>query len=313
MPRFLALAADAFPIWILLGAAIALVEPSVFTWFSGPWIIWTLALVMLGMGLTLEPADFKRVGTMPRPVALGFVAQYTIMPALGWGIARGLQLDGPFAVGLILVACCPGGTASNIVTYLARADVALSVVMTMCSTFAAVFMTPLLTSWLAGTWVKVDGWGLFVSTAQVVLLPILLGLALRRLAPRAVARALPVTPVASVMGVMLIVSSIVGANAPAIRASAGTLVLAVFLLHAGGFGLGYLFAQVSGQAETTRRTIAIEVGMQNSGLGVVLARQNFADPLTAVPCAISSVFHSVIGSLLAGWWRWRDGRKQGLA
>jgi BASS family bile acid:Na+ symporter len=309
MSRFLALAADAFPIWILLGAGIALVEPTIFTWFSGPWIIWTLALVMLGMGLTLEPADFKRVGAMPRPVALGFVAQYTIMPGLGWGIAHLLQLEGPFAVGLILVACCPGGTASNIVTYLARADVALSVVMTMCSTFAAVIMTPLLTSWLAGTWVKVDGWGLFASTAQVVLLPLLLGLVLRKIAPRAVAQALPLAPLASVLGIMLIVASIVGANAPAIRASAGVLVLAVFLLHAGGFGLGYGIARVTGQPETTCRTISIEVGMQNSGLGVVLARQNFADPLTAVPCAISSVFHSVIGSMLAGWWRWRDRRR----
>ena len=306
MPRFLSLAADAFPLWILVGAGIALVEPTVFTWFSGPWIVWTLALVMLGMGLTLEPADFKRIGTMPRPIAIGFVAQYTIMPGLGWGIAQALQLDGPFAVGLILVACCPGGTASNIVTYLARADVALSVVMTMCSTFAAVFMTPLLTSWLAGTWVKVDGWGLFTSTAQVVLLPLVLGLVLRRVAPRGVAAVLPAAPLASVLGVMLIVSSIVGANAPAIRASAGPLVLAVFLLHAGGFGLGYLLARLTGQTETTCRTISIEVGMQNSGLGVVLARQNFADPLTAVPCAISSVFHSVIGSLLAGGWRWRD-------
>jgi len=309
MTRLLARAADAFPLWILGGAGLALVTPGAFTWFTGPWIIWTLALVMLGMGLTLEPADFKRVTTMPRAVAIGFVAQYTIMPGLGWGIAHLLGLEGPFAVGLILVACCPGGTASNIVTYLARADVALSVVMTMCSTFAAVIMTPLLTSWLAGTWVKVDGWGLFASTAQVVLLPLLLGLGLRRLAPRAMAVALPFAPLASVWGIMLIVGSIVGANAPAIRASAGQLVLAVILLHAGGFGLGYFLARAVRIAETTRRTVSIEVGMQNSGLAVVLARQNFADPLTAVPCAISSVFHSVIGSLLAAWWRWRDARR----
>lgn len=309
MLRLLARSADAFPLWILAAAVLALVHPPLFTWFGGPWIVWTLALVMLGMGLTLLPDDFKRVGRMPRPVALGFAAQYTIMPALGWGVAHLLKLDPPFAVGLVLVACCPGGTASNIVTYIARADVALSVVMTMCSTFAAVFMTPLLTSVLAGTWVKVDAWGLLLGTVQVVLLPLLLGLGLRKLAPRAVERALPAAPLVSVLGVTLIVGSIVGANAEAIRSGAGTLLLAVFLLHAGGFGLGWLAARIFRQPDATCRTVSIEVGMQNSGLGVVLARQNFADPLTAVPCAISSVFHSLIGSLLAGWWRWRDGVK----
>ncbi len=309
MLRLLARSADAFPLWILAAAVLALVHPPLFTWFGGPWIVWTLALVMLGMGLTLLPEDFKRVGRMPRPVALGFAAQYTIMPALGWGVAHLLKLDPPFAVGLVLVACCPGGTASNIVTYIARADVALSVVMTMCSTFAAVFMTPLLTSLLAGTWVKVDALGLLLGTIQVVLLPLLLGLGLRKLAPRAVERALPAAPLLSVLGVTLIVGSIVGANAAAIRSGAGTLLLAVFLLHAGGFGLGWLAARIFRQPDATCRTVSIEVGMQNSGLGVVLARQNFADPLTAVPSAISSVFHSLIGSLLAGWWRRRDGAK----
>ncbi len=309
MLRLLARSADAFPLWILAAAVLALVHPPLFTWFGGPWIVWTLALVMLGMGLTLLPEDFKRVGRMPRPVALGFAAQYTIMPALGWGVAHLLKLDPPFAVGLVLVACCPGGTASNIVTYIARADVALSVVMTMCSTLAAVVMGPLLTSLLAGTWVNVDAWGLLLGTVQVVLLPLLLGLGLRKLAPRAVERVLPAAPLLSVLGVTLIVGSIVGANAAAIRSGAGRLLLAVFLLHAGGFGLGFLAAWIFRQPDATCRTVSIEVGMQNSGLGVVLARQNFADPLTAVPCAISSVFHSLIGSLLAGWWRRRDGSK----
>jgi len=128
------------------GGLLALHEPAWFMWFSGPWIVWGLAVIMLGMGVTLTVEDFRRVLTMPKPVALGFCAQYTVMPLLGWGIGRLLQLDTPFAVGLILVSCCPGGTASNVVTYLARANVALSVVMTAASTFAAVFMTPLLTS-----------------------------------------------------------------------------------------------------------------------------------------------------------------------
>lgn len=306
MQRCLAWLTNAFPFWVLGGGVAALFVPAWFTWFSGPWIVWGLALVMLGMGLTLTIDDFRRVFTMPRPVVLGFAAQYTIMPLLGWGIARMLHLETPFAVGLILVSCCPGGTASNVVTFLAKADVALSVVMTMCSTFAAVFMTPLLTQWLAGTMVRVDGWGLFASTAKVVLAPVLLGVALNRVAPRAVGRLLPAAPLMSVLGVTLIVASIIGQSGEAIRASAGVLLLAVLLLHVGGFALGYLSARVFGYPPRVARTVSIEVGMQNSGLGVVLARRHFIDPLTAVPCAISSVFHSVIGSALAGWWRWRD-------
>jgi BASS family bile acid:Na+ symporter len=243
---------------------------------------------------------------MPKPVGFGFVAQYAIMPLLGWGIGWLLDLETPFAVGLILVACCPGGTASNVVTFIARADVALSVVMTAASTFGAVVMTPLLTTWLVGERVAVDAAGLFWSTVQVVILPVALGVAVNRWFPRAVGAVLPVAPLVSVLTIALICASIIGQNAEAIKAGAATLMLAVFLLHAGGFALGYLTTRLLGWPRRTARTVSIEVGMQNSGLGVVLARRHFADPLTAVPCAISSVFHSVIGSILAAWWRRRD-------
>jgi BASS family bile acid:Na+ symporter len=242
---------------------------------------------------------------MPRAVLLGFAAQYTIMPLCGWAIAKLMALDTPFAVGLILVACCPGGTASNVVTYLARANVALSVVMTMVSTFAAVIMTPLLTQLLAGTLVQVDALGLFVSTLQVVIAPVALGVLLNRIAPRAVAASLPIAPLFSVITIALICASIIGQSAQAIRESAGSLLLSVFMLHAAGFALGYLSGLLFRLDTPTVRTVSIEVGMQNSGLGVVLAKRHFSDPLTAVPCAISSVFHSVIGSVLAGLWRLR--------
>jgi BASS family bile acid:Na+ symporter len=209
-------------------------------------------------------------------------------------------------VGLILVSCCPGGTASNVVTYMARANVALSVLMTMCSTFGAVLMTPLLTKWLAGTYVPVDAWKLFLDTVQVVLLPVLFGLMLHHAAPGVVKRVLPAAPLVSVLAITLIVSSIVGQNAAAIKHSGARLLLAVFLLHAGGFLLGYLFSAVLKFDRITNRTVSIEVGMQNSGLGVALAQNNFPSlPAAPVPCAISSVFHSVIGSLLAGIWRLR--------
>lgn len=306
MPRLLAWSTNAFPLWVIALSGLALVEPAWFTWFSGPWIVWGLAVIMLGMGLTLTVDDFRAVGRMPRAVALGFVGQYTLMPALGWGVGKAFGLETPFAVGLILVACCPGGTASNVVTYLARANVCLSVVMTMCSTFAAVFMTPLLTSWLAGTLVRVDAWGLFVSTFQVVIIPVVAGVWVNRLVPRLVQRVQLALPLVSVITIALICASIIGGSATAIRGAAAQLLGAVFCLHAGGFALGYALARAAGFDLKAVRTISIEVGMQNSGLGVVLARRHFPDPLTAVPCAISSVFHSVIGSVLAGWWRWRD-------
>lgn len=303
MPRILNLLTNAFPLWVLFGGIAALFIPQCFTWFTGPLITWGLAVIMLGMGFTLTLDDFKRVATMPKAVVLGFIAQFSIMPFLGWSIGKIFQLDTAFAVGLILVSCCPGGTASNVVTYLARANVGLSVVMTLCSTLGAVFMTPLLTSWLAGTLVKVNGWGLFVSTVQVVVLPVIAGLACNRYFPRAVAKIQTVSPLVSVIVIALICSSIVGANAEAIKHSAASLLGAVFCLHAGGFALGYAVSRLLGFPEQSARTVSIEVGMQNSGLGVILARKHFADPLTAVPCALSSVFHSVIGSVLAGYWR----------
>lgn len=305
MPRLLAYLINAFPFWVLILCAIAMVQPVWFTWFSGPWIVWTLAIIMLGMGLTLTLDDFRRIVRMPRPVALGFAAQFTIMPLVAWSVATALELETPFAVGLILVGCCPGGTASNLVTFLARGDVALSVVMTTCSTIAAVIMTPLLTQWFAGTLVAVDGWGLLVSTAQVVLLPVAIGVALNQFASRAVAKISGAAPLFSVLGVALICASIVGQSSVAIRTSGGKLILAIFLLHTGGFLFGYLLSRVFGYSRTIARTISIEVGMQNSGLGVVLARRHFADPLTAVPGAISAVCHSVLGSLCAGYWRLR--------
>ena len=306
MKRLLLAAANWFPACVLGAALLALWQPALFTWFSGPWIVWGLAVVMLGMGLTLSVEDFAAVGKMPRAVALGFAAQYSIMPLLGWGVAKMLALPADFAVGLILVACCPGGTASNVVTYLARANVALSVVMTTCSTLAAVFMTPLLTERLAGAYVPVDGWGMFLTTAQVVLAPVLLGLLLHHKAPKLTEFVLPAGPLVSVLLISMIVGSIVGQNAEAIFEYGAQLLLAVFLLHAGGFVLGYVATKLFRYDSATARTISIEVGMQNSGLGAVLAKTHFAaNPLTAVPSALSSVCHSLLGSLLAGWWRLR--------
>jgi BASS family bile acid:Na+ symporter len=300
-----------FPVWVLIAGVAALAHPPLFTWFHGPAIVWGLAVIMLGMGITLSIDEFRRAFTMPRAVAVGFAAQYTIMPLAGYFVGALLDLPTPFAVGLILVACCPGGTASNVVTYIAGADVPLSVLMTTASTLAAVVMTPLLTEWLAGTLVPVDAWGLFLSTFQVVLLPVLAGLALHHAAPRVVQAVLPVAPLVAVTAIVLIVASVIGQSADAILESGLALATGVFLLHAIGFSLGYVLARAIGYEQVVARTVSIEVGMQNSGLGVVLARQHFTDPLTAAPCALSSVFHSVIGSALAARWRSRGEKSAG--
>lgn len=300
--------ANAFPIWVAAACSLALVEPTLFTWFKGEAIVVGLAVIMLGMGMTLSLTDFGRVASRPLAVVAGVTAQFLIMPAAGWAIATGLGLERPFAVGLILVACCPGGTASNVVTFIARADVALSVVMTTCSTLAAVFLTPLLTALLAGQFVQVDTWGLFRSTLQVVILPVAGGVALNRLLPQAVASVLPIAPLVSVLVIALICGSIIAQNAAAVREAGSQLLVAIALLHIAGFGVGFLFARLLGYPTRIARTISIETGMQNSGLGVVLAQKHFAsEPLTAVPGAISALTHSVIGSMLAAWWRWRAG------
>lgn len=309
MHRLLAHATNLFPAWVVLGGALALVQPAWFTWFSGGFITWGLAVIMLGMGITLSVDDCKRVLKMPRAVGIGFAAQYLIMPFLGWSIAHLLKLETQFAVGLILVSCCPGGTASNVVNYLARSNVALSVLMTMASTMGAIVMTPLLTKWLAGQYVPVDALGLFLSTLQIVLVPVVIGVALNRCAPRFVKFVLPVAPLISVLAIVLICASIIGSSADQFKQSGGVLLLAVFLLHTGGFWLGYLFSRVLRCDELTSRTISVEVGMQNSGLGAALARAHFtALPLAALPCAISATFHSVIGSILAGYWRMKPAR-----
>jgi len=306
MRRILDLSANAFPLWVLAACTLALFQPASFTWFRGDAIVVGLAVIMLGMGITLSLDDFARVATRPTTVAAGFLAQFLIMPTAGWLVATLLGLETPFAVGLILVACCPGGTASNVVTYIARADVALSVIMTTCTTLGAVVLTPLLTKLIAGRLVEVDAWGLFLSTLQVVVLPVAVGVAINRFLPGVVRAVLPVAPLVSVITIALVCASIIGQNAAAILASGPRLLAAVVLLHGLGFGVGYIFARLFGYDRTVSRTISIEVGMQNSGLGVVLAQKHFpTEPLTAVPCAISSVVHSVIGSLLAGWWRLR--------
>nr|WP_228009064.1 bile acid:sodium symporter family protein [Cyanobium sp. LEGE 06113] len=293
-----------FPVWTLLAVLLALPFPGLFSWLQGGWIVAALALIMLGMGLDLEPADFRRVLLRPLPALIGVAAQFLVMPLLAALVAWWLQLQPPLAVGLILVGCCPGGTASNVVALIARADVALSVVMTTVSTLLAVLLTPLLTSGLAGRYVPVDGWRLLLDVLQVVLLPVVLGVLLKRISPPLARRIAPAMPPLAVLAIVLIVASIVGSQRDALVEQGRLLLLATLLLHAGGFLLGWLIPALLRQPQAVRRTVSLEVGMQNSGLAVVLARSGFAiSPLTALPGAISAVVHAVLGSVLAVIWR----------
>lgn len=258
---------------------------------------------MLGMGLTLKWEDFLRIFKLPGPILLGTVLQYTIMPLLGLLIGNLMRLSDSYAIGLILVSTCPGGTASNVITYLARGNLPLSVTLTSVSTAIAVVLTPILASSLIGSRLAIEPVPLLLTTFKVILLPVSLGVLLQTFLPKMAARITIISPLLSVLLIAMIVASIIAAGKNQILHSDFRIFLAVFLLHAGGFFLGYLLTKVFYQNVTIQRTISIEVGMQNSGLGAVLAKTHFLDPNTAIPSALSSLTHSLIGSFLAGIWR----------
>ncbi|KAI7746677.1 hypothetical protein M8C21_018289 [Ambrosia artemisiifolia] len=292
-----------FPIWVALGCFLGLVRPESFNWVQPKWTMIGIAFTMLGMGMTLTFDDLKGALAMPKELFAGFCLQYSIMPLSGFFVSKLLNLPSYYAAGLILVGCCPGGTASNIVTYIARGNVALSVLMTAASTVSAVVMTPFLTAKLAGQFVAVDARGLLVSTLQVVLLPVLVGAFMNQYFKGVVKLVSPLMPSIAVATVAVLCGNAIAQSSSAILMSGQQVVLAALLLHVSGFFFGYLFSRILGIDVSSSRTISIEVGMQNSVLGVVLATQHFGNPLTAVPCAVSSVCHSILGSALAGVWR----------
>lgn len=287
---------EAFPLIVSVFAIGGLIYPPSITWFSGSLITIGLGGIMLGMGLTLRAADFVQVMRYPKWVLVGLGLQFIVMPILGWGLAKLFQLPPLFAVGMILVACCPGGTASNVIAYLAKAEVALSVSMTACSTLAAIIMTPFLTFQLSGSYLEVPTAGLFFSTLKVVFLPVSLGVLLNQYVPKIVSKIIPFAPPFAVLLISLIVGSIVGQGKEVILDSGFSLLLALMSLHFLGFIIGFLISFILFKNWKIAKTISIEVGMQNSGLGVVLARENFSSPLVAIPAALSSLIHSLLGS-----------------
>jgi len=288
---------NTFALWVLLFAALGFFFPDQFRQLT-PWIVTLLGIIMFGMGLTISAKDFGEVLRRPVDVGIGVIAQFAIMPLLAVALTRLIPMSPEVAAGVILVGCCPGGTSSNVMTYLAKGDTALSVACTSVTTLLAPIVTPFLMLMLASEYLPVDAWAMFQSILKVVLLPLALGFLAQRLLPGVVRAAVPVLPLVSVTGIVLIVAAVVGASKGAIVQS-GLMILAVVILHNGlGYLIGFLAARAAGLNLARRKAIAIEVGMQNSGLAAALATAYFS-PVAAVPAAIFSVWHNISGALAA--------------
>lgn len=288
-----------FALLVIGGAVVAFFVPALAGITS--YINILLGVVMFGMGLTLSLEDFARVFKRPKDIAVGVAAQFTVMPLVAFGLAVGLNLPPELAVGVILLGCCPGGTASNVITYLARGDVALSVSLTSVSTVLAPLLTPLLMLLLAGRWLPIEAGALFVSIVQVVLVPVLLGVLVNTFLGGVVSRVRPALPLVSVTFIVIIVVGVVAASSENIL-TVGPLVLLLIVIHnTFGLALGYFLARISGVGVAQRRAVSVEVGMQNSGLAAALATTYFGG-VAALPGAIFSVWHNVSGPLLATYW-----------
>lgn len=288
---------NTFAAWVVLFAVLGFLLPDLFRQLT-PWIVTLLGIIMFGMGLTISGRDFAEVLRRPVNVGVGVASQFLIMPLLAVALTMIIPMSPEVAAGVILVGCCPGGTSSNVMTYLAKGDVALSVACTSVTTLMAPIVTPFLMLMLASEYLPVDAWAMFQSIVKVVLFPLALGFAAQKLLPAFVRAAVPALPLVSVTGIVLIVAAVVGASKGAIVQS-GLVIFAVVVLHNMlGYLIGFIAARLAGLDLAARKAIAIETGMQNSGLAAALATAYFS-PLTAVPAAIFSVWHNISGALVA--------------
>tara|TARA_R110001606_G_scaffold19619_32_gene71694 strand:- start:8 stop:991 length:984 start_codon:yes stop_codon:yes gene_type:complete len=288
---------NTFAAWVVLFAVLGFLLPDLFRQLT-PWIVTLLGIIMFGMGLTISGRDFAEVLRRPVNVGVGVASQFLIMPLLAVALTMIIPMSPEVAAGVILVGCCPGGTSSNVMTYLAKGDVALSVACTSVTTLMAPIVTPFLVLMLASEYLPVDAWAMFQSIVKVVLFPLALGFAAQKLLPAFVRAAVPALPLVSVTGIVLIVAAVVGASKGAIVQS-GMMIFAVVVLHNMlGYLIGFIAARLAGLDLAARKAIAIETGMQNSGLAAALATAYFS-PLTAVPAAIFSVWHNISGALVA--------------
>lgn len=292
-----------FPAWAILFALVAIIQPSLFTGFAGQ-IKLLLALIMFSMGLTLSKDDFLGVVRAPLPVAVGVVLQFLIMPLAALAVSMLMGLGPELTTGMVLVGATAGGTASNVMTWLAGGHVALSVSMTLVSTLASVVLTPLITWLLVGQTVDVPVWGMLSSIAQLVIAPIAVGVVVHHFLGRKIAHVEPALATLAMAAIVLIIAIVVALNAGRLTTLGPLVALAVIAHNGLGLAGGYWVGRLCGFDQRTARTVAIEVGMQNSGLAVALANQFFTAS-AALPGALFSVWHNVSGSLLAGYWKRR--------
>lgn len=285
---------------VLIVAAVSLFFPKTVSFIKTSYINYLLMIVMFGMGLTLKFEDFKVVFTRPKDIIIGAIAQFTIMPLLAFLLSIAFKLPSELAVGIILVGACPGGTSSNVMTYLAKGDVALSVGMTFVSTILAPFATPILTLLYAGQKVDVNAVSMFISIVQVVILPIVLGFIINKFFYKFTNSIKEILPLISVLAIVSIVAAVVSANSQRLM-KVGYLVIIVVIIHNSlGYFFGYILAKLFRLSNAKCKAVSIEVGMQNSGLAASLAATHFASmALAAVPGAIFSVWHNISGSIAA--------------
>lgn len=301
-----------FPILAIAVAATGALRPDSFVAAQFT-IIPLLASIMFMMGLTLTRDDAQRIARDPRPVAVGVALQFLLMPILALTLAKLLQLSTPLTVGMVLVGSCAGGTASNVICFLARGDVALSVSMTFVSTLIGVVATPLLSQFYLAEQVAVDELAMIESLLQIVFVPVISGFCFRAVLPRLSAALQPALPLFSVICILFIIGIVVALNAPQLRGIGPLIVLAVVLHNALGIAGGFTLSRLFGFDLKQSQTIAIEVGMQNSGLAAALSLQFFS-ATAALPAALFSIWHNISGALLAGHWgRQRDSLKYLLA
>jgi BASS family bile acid:Na+ symporter len=285
---------------VLVVAALALFVPASCLWIQTSWVNYLLMIVMFGMGLTLKPDDFVLVFKKPKDILLGCVAQFTIMPLLAFALGKVFGLEAGLLAGVILVGTCPGGTSSNVITYLSKGDVALSVGMTSVNTLLAPFLTPAITYLLLRTSVTVDVLGMFVSIIKVVIVPIALGFVINRFFGKFTAKAADVLPLISVAAITLIVAAVVSHNSQRILETGAVVFLVVILHNLLGYACGYLLGKVLKLPVSKKKALSVEIGMQNSGLATSLAGTAFPDlAMATVPGAIFSVWHNISGAILA--------------
>lgn len=308
--RFSTFIGNTFAVWVIIFAVLAFAVPDGFSWIA-PYINLLLGIIMFGMGLTLKLGDFKQVLIAPKEVITLAVAQYTIMPLIAVGLVYVFQLPPEIAIGVILVGCSPGGTSSNVMTFLAKGNMALSVTATSVTTLLAPIVTPALTLLLASAWLPVSFSAMFFSIIQIVLVPIALGIIVQYLLGTKVDKAVGILPLISVIGIIGVLTAVVANNVENIIAS-GLLIFGVVILHnLLGYLVGFLLGKVLRFDLRDTKTLSIEVGMQNSGLAATLAATHFS-PIAAVPGALFSVWHNISGSLVANWLSKLDNRKNKL-